>query len=203
MKSVYLMIGFCVCPLYHPDYYGLKFLQSLIGGMFTSRLFTILRENNGLTYQSSISTTFYENAGAFVFYAITDTKKLMHNGASSKKGVLPLIVGLLNDLVKHGVTQEEITKTKRYLKGQMENRLENANTQSYYNGLRVLLHNEDREIVPFKDVYSVHYAKMTKAYANAIIRKYFRRDAMNAAFVGGGIPSHNVLMKSLGEFVHE
>jgi predicted Zn-dependent peptidase len=202
MKSVYLTIGFRTCPLYHPDYYVLKFLQNLIGGMFTSRLFTLLREKNGLTYQSSISTTFYENAGVFVFYAITDTKKLMHNGTSSKKGVLPLIVGLLNDLVKHGVTQEEVTKTKQNLKGKTANMLENANSQSYYNGLRVLLHNEDREMVPFKDLYSTHYAKITKAYANAVIQKYFRRDAMNVALVGGGIPSKPLLMKSLNEFTH-
>jgi predicted Zn-dependent peptidase len=200
MKSVYLMIGFRVCPLYHPDYYGLKFLQNLIGGMFTSRLFTLLREKNGLTYHSSVSTTFYENAGAFVFYAITDTKKLMHNVISSKKGVLPLIIDLLNDLVKRGVTQEEVTKTKHYLKGKMANMLENANSQSYHNGLRVLLHNEDREIVSFGDVYSKYYAKITKSYVNELIRKYFRRDAMNVALVGGGIPAHSVLLKRLHEF---
>jgi len=127
----------------------------------------------------------------------------MHNGTSSKKGVLPLIIDLLNDLAKHGVTQDEITKTKHYLKGQLTNMLENANTQSYYNGLRVLLHNEERDIVSFKDVYSVHYAKITKAYANAIIRKYFRRDAMNVALVGGGIPSHHTLMNCFSKFVHE
>lgn len=202
MKSVYLTIGFRVCPLYHPDCYGLKFLQNLIGGMFTSRLFTLLREKNGLTYQSNVRSTFYENAGAFVFYAITDTKKLMHNGTASKKGVLPLIVGLLNDLVKNGITQEEVTKTKHNLKGHVANMLENADSQSYYNGLRVLLHNE-REIVPFEDVYSAHYDKITKSYMNSLIRKYFRRDLMNVCLVGGGIPSHQLLMKSLDEFRHE
>ena len=200
MKSVYITIGFRVCPLYHPDYYGLMFLKTLIGGMFTSRLFTLLREKHGLTYKSSISVTFYENAGAFVFYAITDTKKLMHNGVSSKKGVLPIIVDLLNDLVKHGVTQEEVTKTKHYLKGNLQNSLENANTQSYYNGLRVLLHNDERGIVPYRDIYSTHYAKITKSYLNQLIQEYFRRDGMSVSIVGGGIPEYATLMKCLNGF---
>jgi len=198
MKSVYLAIGFRVCPLYHPDYYGLAFLKTLIGGMFTSRLFSLLREKHGLTYQSSISTTFYENAGSFVFFAITDTTKLLRNGAGP--GVLPLIVGLLNDLVKHGVTQEEVTKTKHNLKGSIQNSLESANTQSYYNGLRVMLHNEDREIVPYRDIYSTHYARMSKSYLNHLIREYFRRDGMSVSVVGGGIPAHATLMKCLADF---
>lgn len=200
MKSVYFAIGFRVCPFYHPDSYELMFLRNLIGGMFTSRLFTLLREKNGLTYHSSIGTSFYENAGEFAFFIITDTTKLMRNGTDGP-GVLPLVVRLLNDLVKHGVTQEEVTKTKHYMKGGVENSLETANTQSYYNATRVMLMNEDQEnIVPIKDMYSMRYANMTKSNLNRVIRKYFRRDAMNVSMVGGGIPAYATLMKCLNEF---
>jgi hypothetical protein len=96
--------------------------------------------------------------------------------------------------------QEEVTKTKHNMKGSIQNSLESANTQSYYNGLRVMLHNEDREIVPYRDIYSTHYARITKSYLNHLIREYFRRDGMSVSIVGGGIPAHATLMKSLDEF---
>lgn len=200
METVYLTVGFRVCPLYHPDCYALKLLQTLIGGMFTSRLFTIFREKHGLTYQSNVRTQFYENAGVFFFYVITNTKKLLHNGSLSNKGVLPILVELLNDLVKNGVTQNEATKTKNYIRGVLRRELENAGAQSYHNGVRVLIHNDGAGVVPYEKMYSAHYAKITKTQLNELICKYFRRDAMNISLVGGGIPSKVVLQKYLDKF---
>ena len=42
----------------------------------SSRLFMILREENGLTYTSSINTTFFKDIGSFIIYAETNNKKV-------------------------------------------------------------------------------------------------------------------------------
>ena len=198
MKSIYMTISFRVCSFYNVrDTYGLKFLENLIGGRVTSRLFTILRENHGLTYQSSAKTAFYENAGGFTLYAISDSTKLLKNG-TSQKGVLPLVIELLNGLLAKGVTDEEIRVTKSYLRSSIEIDLENANLQSYYNGSQLLLMNDPP--VPIDQLYSTHYARFTRKDATRLLRLYFKRENMCVALVGGGIPKESILDAELAKF---
>jgi predicted Zn-dependent peptidase len=198
MKSVNMAISFRVCNLYNTvDVYGLKFLENLIGGRFTSRLFTILREKHGLTYQSGVSCAFYENAGGFTIYIVSDSKKLLKNGANDP-GVIPLIIDMLNNLLTKGVTQEEIDTTKGFLRGSIEIDLEDANTQSYYNGSRLLLTNEVP--VPLEQLYSTYYAGFSRKDATRLLHTYFKQVNMCVAIVGGGIPPETLLHAEFAKF---
>jgi predicted Zn-dependent peptidase len=199
MQAIYLAIGFRVCNMFEQeDVYGLMVLKHILGDTMSSRLFTLLREENGLTYKSNVSTTFYENAGCFSIFAITKSSKLMKNG--KKPGVLPLIIGLLTDLVKHGITREELARAKHNLKATLHMSLENGNTLSYYNGLRVLLHKETDRVFPYTEIYAKYYAKMTVKKANALLGKYFKKDGMHVALLGSGIPSFTALNREVNEF---
>jgi predicted Zn-dependent peptidase len=177
----------------------LRLLRLIMGGSLISRLYTILREKNGLTYTSRVSTAYYEHMGHIMFYAITDSAKILHNGTGSrkqtrkrggkrtKKGVYPLMLDLLADLVKHGVSEKEVAGVKKYMKGHEEMNLEDADTQVSHNGLSWLLYNSE-SVVPYKDIYDTWYADVSREQINNVIAKYFKPENMNVAMVGGDLP---------------
>jgi len=64
-----------------------------------SRLFITLREQNGMTYNSSANVSIYIDYGDLTFHTESDSKKMMRNG-KGKKGVFPLIIDIIRDIVK-------------------------------------------------------------------------------------------------------
>jgi predicted Zn-dependent peptidase len=193
-NTTHLMIGFRTCSQISTDKYLLDFLKNILNGSLSSRLFIILREDNGLTYRSSGYTTYYDNLGDFSIYAETDYKKLMYNG-KSKPGVLPIIIRILNDLIKNGVTETEVTETKSNLKGKLMLNLEDNDTQSSYNGEQVLLYDNIDHIVPYREFYNEFYKNITKEQINNVIKKYFMRENMTVCIAGSHIPSLNVIKR--------
>lgn len=59
----------------HPDYYPLVVLNTLLGGSFTSRLNTSLREVHGFSYGASSSFQMRRDAGSFIAGAAVFTAK--------------------------------------------------------------------------------------------------------------------------------
>jgi predicted Zn-dependent peptidase len=212
VQTAYVVVSFRTCSLYSEDRYVLNLLSDILGATFTSRLFTILRENNGLTYTSDVSTTYYEHTGDIRFFAITDTKKLIHNKTASskqtkkrtmlgvsekrrtKKGVLPLMIDIIQDLLKRGVSENELQKTKQYVQGRQILNMENAETQVEYNGKQLFLHNTE-DIIKYKETYDTNIKPITRRQINEVIMKYFKADNMNVAIVGGQLPSKENIHK--------
>ena len=171
-----------------------------------SRLYTILRENNGLTYTSRVIATEYEHSGHIMFYAITDSTKILNNGKVArnkthkkgrthmKKGVYPLMLDLLANLVKHGVTEKEVSRTKTYLDGKRMMNLENPHTQVENNGISMLLYNSE-DTVPYKEGFNTYYKPITRERINQVIAKYFKPENMNIAMVGGNLPDVNLVKR--------
>ena len=182
----YLSISFRTCPFNSPDKYHLKLLQKVIGGFFSSRLFMILREENGLTYKSMVNTQNFENMGDFTIIAITDPKKILYDGG--KKGVIPLIIKMLNLLLKEGITDSELLLTKNYIKGKYFINMENNSIQSNYNGEQLLL-SPEKNIVPYDKLYDTYYKNITKKEVNEVIKKYFKKENMNVCILGENLPS--------------
>ena len=85
IKTAYIAIGFRTCSRFSEDQYPLELLRILMGGKFTSRLTMLLREKNGLTYTSNVSTTYYEHSGDMTIFSITDSENIMHNTQHKQK----------------------------------------------------------------------------------------------------------------------
>jgi len=202
IQTAYLAVSFRTCSLYSDDRYALDVLRSVLGATFTSRMFTILREKNGLTYTSNVSTTYYEHSGDIRLTATTDSKKLIHNRSTRQTrkrgktslGVLPLIMDIIMDLVKNGVSEKELNETKRYLQGKLALRMENADTQVSYNGIQLFLHNADK-IDTYRVFSQKHIQQITRDQIHAVIKTYFKPDNMNVAIVGGELPSKSSIEK--------
>jgi predicted Zn-dependent peptidase len=254
IKTAYIAIGFRTCSRFSEDQYPLELLRILMGGKFTSRLTMLLREKNGLTYTSSVSTTYYEHSGDMTIFSITDSENIMHNlqhknkaktstnkttakhhlnhimkhlrktakktktggertpglrssvgvrglsgyGLSSKdnkpkntkrdkRGVLPIIVYMLHDLIHHGITDTELKESKMYMDGIIKMNISKGTKQVEYNGMEWFLGNTEK-ITPYTNLYKTKYEPITKSEINNIIRKYFTPENMNIVLVGGQLP---------------
>lgn len=174
----------------------------------SSRLFSVLREQNGLTYSSDVDTHYYEDSGDMTFETETDTERLLVNTLSKrrtrkagirkppkpKKGVLPILMDILSDLVNRGVLQKEVDQAKKYLEGKRQLDVEDSTVQVEHNGESVFLHNQET-VVPYDQVFRRHIRPITRANINAAIRKYFVEDNISVSIVGGNLPSDDVLRR--------
>ena len=189
----HICVGFRTCSIYDADRYSLKMLKKILSGSMSSRLFMILREENGLTYSSYTESEHYENAGNFVFYAECDSTKVFTNGRASSNGVYPLIMKLIHDLVKDGITKEELEIAKSSYRGTMAVSGESAESIASYNAKNMLYQKSDAP--SFENRYKTYVDSMTVVNINACIKKYFRRENMVVSVVGRAPPSQKMLKK--------
>jgi len=70
-----IRIGWSGVPRSTPDYYAIQVLNTILGGSFTSRLNTNLRETHGYAYGAGSSFDMRLNAGPFVASANVQTDK--------------------------------------------------------------------------------------------------------------------------------
>ena len=86
------------------------FLAQIIGGDTNSILFRELRENLGLAYSVDFSFKSIRKMGFFAASAIVDKKR--------EKEAVESIISVLNEVKKNGISNEEIEKTRNYIRGQ-------------------------------------------------------------------------------------
>jgi predicted Zn-dependent peptidase len=180
ITTTHICIGFRTCSSYNLDRYTLKVLKNILGGKMSSRLFTILREDNGLTYSSSVYTDYYEHSGDFKIHAECDTEKVFKNG-DKPDGVFPLILKLIQDLLKNGVKEEEVRLAKSYMKGKYAMKKDFCSTRAFYNGEREIYQMEN--IVPYDKKFEAYIEPVSKALIDEAICKYFVQNGMVVSVV--------------------
>ena len=85
-------------------------LSQIIGGEINSRLFTELREKLGVAYSVGFDYSALSDVGFFGNYAIVDRNR--------EEESIKAIMKTMQDIVKHGVTKEELELAKNYISGQ-------------------------------------------------------------------------------------
>ena len=191
----HISIGFRTC---YSDKYALGVLRTILSGPMSSRLFMLLREENGLTYTSYASDEYYDLLGEFIFYAETDSTKMMKN--DSKLGVLPLIIRLINDLIQNGITQSELNMAKSYLNGDINMDLENSQTIALYNGEQLLVY-PNEQVISYSKIYDTFYKKITKKDVDDVINKYFKKSNMSVSLVSENLPSFNKIKEQCEKII--
>jgi predicted Zn-dependent peptidase len=197
VSATHLNIAFRTCEHGHKDMYPLNLLASIIGGYMSSRMFMLLREKHGVTYKSVCELTTYRPMGQFELYTMCDHTKMMRN--SQNVGVLQLLLNLLRDLVKNGITQKELTEAKGNFKGKFTLSMENVQNQCEYNGHEIIIYNNN-DCVAYKDIYKVHYENITKKEINNVIHKYLRRENMVVCLFGEHVPKVDLVKKYCHSF---
>jgi len=178
-NPVHICIGFRTCSLTNPDKYCLKLLKTVLSGKINSRMFMLLREENGLTYTSYAYSDFFEHMGDFKMYAECDPAKVFKNG--SRPGVFPLLCQMIHDLLEHGVTEEELETAKGFSQGTQKMNAEDSSVIAKYNGKNQLFNNLSAP--RYTDKYKKLIAPITLNQIHQCIRKYFCREGMVVSIV--------------------
>jgi predicted Zn-dependent peptidase len=199
INPAHICVGFRTCSIHDKDRYVLKILRRILSGTLSSRLFMILREENGLTYSSYTSSDYYEHAGSFTFYAECDPEKVFKNGSSGKPGVLPLIIKLICDLIKYGVSKQELDIVKSSYRGKMMLSAENASSVASYNAKNSLFNVASPP--NYSNVYSECVKSITASHVNCAIKKYFKCENMVVSVVGRSPPSQDLLERCVSSFM--
>ena len=182
ITPAHICIGFRTCAITNNDRYCLKVLKNILSETMNARLFFLLREDNGLSYTSTAMCDYFEHMGDFKIYAECDNSKVFIN-KRTKPGVFPLLIGMIEDLVKNGITQDELNMTKSYLKSKMQMKAEDCDALAKHNGKLLLFGIECNEETQFSSVYKNYIEPITKKQMDACIRKYFRRDGMTVSVI--------------------
>jgi predicted Zn-dependent peptidase len=197
-KATRMCIGFCTVTQFDEDDVAISYiLKNILSGTFMSRMFSLLREKHGLTYSSSSDDYFYNNIGSFVLEVITDVEKLLHDG--KRKGVLEVLIDMLNDLVEKGVTEKELKYIKGFIEGNIGIHSEKSNAQCEYNAYQYFMLNKE-SIIPYNRRFMDIYDKIGKKEINTFIRKYFTKNNMYVCIHGSNLPPEKDIRRVLSTF---
>jgi predicted Zn-dependent peptidase len=120
ISEAHICIGVPSVPQTSEDRYALFVLNTLLGGGVSSRLFQEIRENRGLAYSVYSYTSMYIDTGLWGVYA-----------GVSKKRIREVAEIIIREMLSLGdtLTEEELDKAKKHLKGNMILGLESTNSR--------------------------------------------------------------------------
>jgi len=127
----HICLAFPGCSIHDPRQTAMLVLNNVIGGSMSSRLFQEIRENRGLAYSVYSYHTAYEDSGLFTIYTGTAPEQTSE--------VLELMIGVLEDIKKNGITDNELRKSKEQMKGNLILSLESPSGRSNRHGKNELM----------------------------------------------------------------
>ena len=108
-EQVHICIGYEGIKTGDDDIYPLLAISNILGGGMSSRLYQKIREEKGLVYSIYSYPTTYTDTGLFTIYAGMKPDNL--------KVVASLIEEEIGNLIKNGITQAELERTREQMKG--------------------------------------------------------------------------------------
>jgi len=155
-----------------PDRVAIRVVNTIFGGRFTSELNEALRVESGLTYGAEAFFDSRKQPGAFAIYSYTKNE--------STTQAIDLALQVLAKLHKEGVTPEQLTSAKAYIKGQFPPSIETSGQLA-----RRIAGNEfyglgDDEI----NQMEARIDAVTPAMAKQVIAKHFPADNLVFMLIG-------------------
>jgi predicted Zn-dependent peptidase len=120
-EQVNLMLGVNGFPRTDQRRYALGVLNVALGSGPSSRLFQEVRERRGLAYSVYSFVTHFADTGAFCVAAGCLPEKL--------EGVLDVVRAEMSHIAEHGITQEELDRSKGQLRGGLVLGLEDSGSR--------------------------------------------------------------------------
>jgi predicted Zn-dependent peptidase len=166
-----LAIGVPALRRDHPDSWTLSVLNAILGDGMSSRLFLTVREARGLAYDVSSGLVDYADAGALEISAGVDPDKL----PEAIEAILAELVRLRDE----PVGEAELAKTKRYLAGGLELRMDETRHVASWIGGQEALH--DRVLTVEEAQAAVE--RVDAAAIQELAGRLFRDDVLRLAAV--------------------
>ncbi len=121
LEQVQICLGVPAPPVADDSRFATSILNTVLGGGMSSRLFQNIREERGLAYSVYSDMSPYRDTGNFCVYAGTSAGKALE--------VVDLILAEFQNLKQSPVGEEELTRAKDQLKGNILLSLESSNAR--------------------------------------------------------------------------
>lgn len=124
--QTHLLVGFRGYDAFNPQRFAADLLATMLGGSFSSRMFSRIREKLGLAYAVWTASETHSNRGYLVTYA-----GIAHENVSR---ALRAILEEYRRIREEPVPEPELQRTREYLKGRMLMDLETSNAVASFVG---------------------------------------------------------------------
>ncbi len=171
-EQAQLALGVPALPLRHKDETVLELISVILGGNMSSRLFSRLREREGLCYFIKSQTMAYEKVGALVIQAGLDKDKI--------DKALQLIKEELKSLVQVRVPEAELNKAKQYLRGKILLGIEDSAGVADWLGKQIMM--EKRLRLPNQLIAEINKVKASDILR--VARAIIKPECYNLAVIG-------------------
>ena len=154
-----------------PEAWTLEVLNAILGDGMSSRLFQSVREDKGLAYDVSSYVVDYADTGAFVVSAGVDPDR-----------IAPAVAAILEEMARvrdEAVPEDELARSKRYLGGRLELRMEETRHLASWLGGQEALH----ERVLTLEQALAELNAVTGDGIHALARRLIRDDGLRLAVV--------------------
>jgi len=138
LEQVQICLGVPAPRVTDDSRYATSILNTVLGGGMSSRLFQTIREERGLAYSVYSDMSPYRDTGNFCVYAGTSGSKALE--------VIDLILAEFRNLKEIPISDEELTRAKDQLKGNILMGMESSNAR---------MANLARQEMYFQQFYSV------------------------------------------------
>jgi predicted Zn-dependent peptidase len=172
VEQVHFCIGTDGTSLYDPELYTLAVLDAAMGGSMSSRLFQEIREKRGLAYSVGSYTLNYGAGGAYTVY-----------GGTSREAwplVQELVRAEFDNVMQHGLEEDELNRTKRNISGSVVLALEGMSGRMMRMSKNELHH--EREI-PVEETLEKIEA-VTNDQIIELARNVLNRDRVSTTAIG-------------------
>ncbi|MBU0629488.1 MAG: insulinase family protein [Candidatus Margulisbacteria bacterium] len=153
------------------DRYAYSIMDNVLGGTMSSRLFQEVREKRGLAYAIYTASSPFRDFGLSYVYAGTGKETLGY--------VIELIIEQYKQLKKEGITKEEMTRAKEYIKGSMVLSLESSSSRMGFMARSELYHDRIQTVDEI-------FAEIDKVKPDDIVRlanQYFRNEELSLTVI--------------------
>ena len=170
--QTYFAIGNVGTRITDPDRVAIRVVNTVFGGRYTSLLNEALRVESGLTYGAQSFFDAKKEPGPFTMISFTKNETTTQ--------AIDLALKVLQDLHKNGVTPEQLTSAKSYIKGQFPPTIETSNqlarriVQYEFYGL------DDSEV----NQLEARVDAVTPEIARQVIQKHFPLDSLVFVLIG-------------------
>ena len=173
-EQTHLALSFEGVTRHDPARYAMKLLSVILGENMSSRLFQELREERALCYEVQSDLVSFDDAGLVqIFLALSP---------GNLEEALSSISRIAGELIKDGVSVDELEEAKSFIIGQSSISLENTAAQMMWAGECLLFFDELKN----PDEAHRRIAETTLDEVNAAARRLFDPMAFSSALVGPG-----------------
>lgn len=171
-EQIHVCMGVRAVPREDPDRYTVKLLSTILGENMSSRLFQIIREKHGLSYDISSGVSYFKDTGGFIISSGVKQNKL--------EKFLELTLSELEKIKKNSVTQSELNRAKEFYEGQLALGFEKTMTRMLWMGENLL---STGKVPTAKEVLSeVHKVKAEDIHR--LSNRIFNSSNLNIAVIG-------------------